>query len=145
MCRCQLPVKTMCIRQLSVKFSVICQLSGKCECVLIIKKEPSMAWNSPSWALLWRIQSNLSTTAILDTNKSGRWRNVAVIFLQGCNIVLKREMPVLTFKHKTFLKHIKKQMPNTNRDQQRAVQIKFVIFYNKNGQALCIHYSSVID
>ena len=110
----------MCIRQLSVKFSVISQFSGKCECVLIIKKEPSMAWNSPSWALLWRIQSNLSTTAILDTNKSGRWRNVAVIFLQGYNIVLKREMPVLAFKYITFLKHIKKNRCQTQTETNNA-------------------------
>ena len=70
---------------------------------------------------------------------------MAVIFLQGCNIVLKREIPVLTFKYITFLKHIKKTDAKHNRDQQRAVQIKFVIFYNKNGQALCRHYSSLIN
>ena len=94
--------------------------------------------------------SNLSTTVTLDTEESGRFGEVSVgakhdtdIFMGFNSFVLKKVLRV-TCKYVTQSKYINKRETKQNRDQRRAVRMKFRDHVQKIMK-FYRHRSTVID
>ena len=135
-CLCQLSVIIMSIRKLQLNFgsSSSCQLSG---CMFNNLEKAFNGLKLSSWPLLWRIQSNLSTTATWGTNDSGRLRDMVIMgrwagmwydtcFCNDTTIFFykKRNAGFDIYIHNILLKHInktdtkQKQRPTTRATDQ---------------------------